>query len=204
MAKQFISAANVSSAQDVEVKLALGEMNPAEIGDVICFMKKADHSTLSDSDISFGISFNVVGSDGKPKKKKMSAAISQRLYEATNGGQGFVKVPYKDPDQYERSDMKGSPINMEIFKTLNVGLFLFDSFDKQTLTYPTRKSGEFITENLVVGLPDEFLCDPTQERMCNTPAMQAQIAAARAAANPTQAAAAAAQQQPATPAPTAV
>ena len=178
-----------SQKKEVEVRKALasGELSEiieqdgrkmlVEIVDVVAFIKDPSkrRSELSDHDCSLSLTQRVRDAETGESIGdliKVSGAISAKLWEALANGQDLIKVPFKE--EYNRKDIKGSPANLKKLQDLGAILYQFDAWQKNIGEdgadhgeYPETEDGQPITENLIVGLPDEFEIDPSQERHCN-------------------------------------
>lgn len=177
-----------SQKKEVEVRkaLACGELSETveadgkkllvEIIDVVAFIKNPDkrRSELSDHDCSLSLTQRVrdaVTGESVGDLIKVSGAISAKLWEALANGQDLIKVPFKE--EYTRKDIKGSPANLQKLRDLGAVLYQFDAWQRNIGEdgqdhgeYPETEDGTPITENLIVGLADEFEVDPNQERHC--------------------------------------
>lgn len=143
------------------------------ITDIVAFTKNPDkRSSESEKDCTLGLTILIQDLDGKTvSKKKASSTISQGLWEALGNGRDLIKVPYRNKDDYKRSDIKGSPKNMLVLEKIGVQLFTFDAYISDDGQYPTHtvevngeEVEEEIFENFVMGTKDEFTVNAEQVR----------------------------------------
>lgn len=167
----------LASGQLSEIVEHEGRKLLVEIVDVVAFIKDPSkrRSELSDHDCSLSLTQRVRDAETGESIGdliKVSGAISAKLWEALANGQDLIKVPFKE--EYSRKDIKGSPANLQKLRDLNATLYQFDAWQRNIGEdgtdhgeYPETDDGTPITENLIVGLADEFEVDPNQERHCD-------------------------------------
>lgn len=170
---------NFGSVKEVDIRKALamtalnssetledGTIVKIEARDAVAFEKDPENrSELSNKDVTLAFTFRQTVGD-KSQAYKISAPISNELWEKLDEGRELIKVPYAD--DYSRNDIKGAKQNLETLAALNVKIFVFDAWDDREGRYPTDSEGKPIYENFIAGLEGEFEIDPKQERKKDT------------------------------------